>query len=111
MFTTAFLACTASTALCRNPHTRSRSTLFRAAKRAPYQVLATRMPRVMDGRAMSSGHCYKHSNPALQPSHYAVVIVILLALAPPCSTVSPLFLADRKSTPFILSALLPHTLF
>jgi hypothetical protein len=90
--------------LCYNSHTRSRPTLLCAAKRVPHHVLVTKMPRVMDGRAMSRGLCFTHGNPALQPSYLALVVAASLVHAPWCiwaclAASSPFIDASRSSHP------------
>jgi hypothetical protein len=44
-----------------------------------------RMPRVMDGHAVSRGLCFTHGNPTLQPSYFTMVNTVSPAHASLCS--------------------------
>jgi hypothetical protein len=98
--------------LCYNPHTLSRLTLLCAAKRVPHHVLVTKMQRVMDGCAVSRGHCFTHGNPALQTTYLPMVVAASLvhALGAFEHTLLHHPLLSMLVDPLVLSMLSPHIL-
>jgi hypothetical protein len=90
--------------LCCNPDTRSCPTLLCVVKRVLHHVLVTKMPHMIDGRAVSRGLCFTHDNPVLQPSFLTLVVAASLVHAPwrICARLaasSPFIDASRSSRP------------
>jgi hypothetical protein len=75
-------------------------------------VLETKMSRVMDGRVVSRGLCFTHSNPALQPSYLAMAVAASLVHALGAFEHALLHhpLLSMLVDPLILSMLSPHIL-